>query len=549
MPRHLTAMFSIDQNCHSLWDVVPKLHALARTGRRVSHFIEDVDVAFSAPGAKVDQPDLRLALERHHRSGGADWGAALFYSEFLGRQPTEIRDWEPLTGMKTSALARQLGRSVDDLYEEFSPGDNWQLIGSSYVGDHDHHRTAGDLSVAEVAEFLREIMRKARADTAERFPAPACQERLRDWFGREQRLLERMIVSHAGGRLVELYGDWLGGYVGGDGVAVGFSSDLFAVGANADRTAVLEAFTRDYDTAAGLYNEALDETHSRLRPLRLEDGELPFFAAMEHRGHRARVAVFLRDGEVRLARPDGKGTRLTAEGRLPTDALQKAGVAGLAGKAVLLTIQVRVGRGGAPLALPFRGSLYMPASRRLADKLAAAGLLPGELRPVVRVRFHLLDRLRTLDVPIRLPEHLAAAFGAEEIAANDLAARWADVTAAAARRLASCEDATARGRWQKRAFPRIFEELDELDALRRRLAAQDPKSAEIRQASKRTKALKVELLEGTLRQIARDTQTAQMDFWDSRGALLPWCMALGGEAFYNDVLGRAEIYDEPAGPP
>ena len=40
-------MFSIDQNCHSLWDVVPKLHALAAHGHRVAHFMEDVDAAFA----------------------------------------------------------------------------------------------------------------------------------------------------------------------------------------------------------------------------------------------------------------------------------------------------------------------------------------------------------------------------------------------------------------------------------------------------------------------------------------------------------------------
>ena len=64
-------MFSIDQNCHPLWDVVPKLQALAEQGRAVTHFIEDVDMAYTAIGAAAgDRP--RLAPERFHRSGGAD---------------------------------------------------------------------------------------------------------------------------------------------------------------------------------------------------------------------------------------------------------------------------------------------------------------------------------------------------------------------------------------------------------------------------------------------------------------------------------------------
>ncbi|MFW6065483.1 MAG: hypothetical protein ACOC9S_01555, partial [Planctomycetota bacterium] len=117
--------FSIDQNCHSLWDAIPKVQSLADGGEQVRHFLEDVDVAFTALGAGPSTP-LRLAKERFYRSGGQDWGAALFYSEFLGRVPVEIRHWEPLTGMTTKALAGRLRRKVDELYGQYSPGDNWQ---------------------------------------------------------------------------------------------------------------------------------------------------------------------------------------------------------------------------------------------------------------------------------------------------------------------------------------------------------------------------------------------------------------------------------------
>ncbi len=68
-------VFTIDQNCHSLWDVVPKVQALASGGRRVRHFVEDVDVAFTALGAHAGDWGLQLARERFHRSGGAGRGA------------------------------------------------------------------------------------------------------------------------------------------------------------------------------------------------------------------------------------------------------------------------------------------------------------------------------------------------------------------------------------------------------------------------------------------------------------------------------------------
>ena len=61
---------------------------------------------------------------------------------------------------------------------------------------------------------------------------------------------------------------------------------------------------------------------------------------------------------------------------------------------------------------------------------------------------------------------------------------------------------------------------------------------------KESKALQVELLGRALRQIARDWQVRELDCWDSRGALLPWAIALGGKDFYNSLVAQAEIYQE-----
>ena len=45
-----------------------------------------------------------------------------------------------------------------------------------------------------------------------------------------------------------------------------------------------------------------------------------------------------------------------------------------------------------------------------------------------------------------------------------------------------------------------------------------------------------------------DYQAAHIDFYDSRGAILPWCIALGGESFYNEVIAKARITEEVAHP-
>ena len=531
-------MYSIDQNCHSLWDVIPKLQALARQGYSVTHFVEDIDVAFTWLGATVDDTALQLAPERFHHSGGADWGAALFYSEFLGRLPLDVADLEAYTGVKTASAARQLGRSVEDLYDEFSPSDNWQLIGSSYIGDRDHHRIIGDLTVAEVRPFLGEILNRAEADMRRRFPARDSRQRVGEWISAERDRAAVLLDRHANDRLVDLYRSWLGAYVN-DSAKLAVTSDLFGLEA-AGRSGLLRTFLTNYGRASALYNEAVAEDDAKLRPLRRRDGELPFFAVLDHHGHQVRTVVSLRDGQLVIG---GRSFDLSG-GELPIQALRDAGVRCLAGKAVALMIECCTGDGES-IVLPYRGSLYMPLVRRVATKLAAAGLLSGPFRPVTRVRLRLLDRMRGLDTPIVLPDHLAEAFGKTEITADELAKGHADVTAEARERLAALRTDQGRRAWQQRDLGELLGRIDALDARKRALARTNPKGEEIRALWKDVKALQAELLAATLRQAARDVQVAGMDYWDSRGAVLPWSIALGGEAFYNDLLDRAEIYTEP----
>ena len=535
-------MFSIDQNCHSLWDVVPKLQALARRGMAVRHFVEDIDVAFTQMGAGPDGGELRLARERFYRSGGGDWGAAMFYADFLGAQPTEIREWEQWTGMKTNVLARKLGRSVDDLYDEFSPGGTWQLIGPSYVGDRNHHRVIGDLTVAEIAPLLRELIDKAAADILHVFPDAAAQSRVKQWFEVERGRAEALLADHVDGMLTQLYAAWMSPYCPPP-VELDAASSLFALDADPSRTALLEVFLRDYDAAAGLYNEAVDFADVGLRTLRTQDGELPFFAVLDHDEHSVRTGVFLDEGSIRI----GERTfRLATDRRLPIDALRGAGVRCLAGKAALLVIQVRLGTGGHPLVLPYQGSLYLPAANELQRRLQTAGLLPAPVKPVIRLRFRILDRMAKVDTTIRLPEHLRPAFGRDELPAHEFAASYRDVADDAAARLTSFETPGGREQWQRQNCSELLDEIAGLDAKRRKLAGINPKSPEIRDVHKAVRSREIDLLDCTLRQIACDAQAARIDYWDSRGALLPWCVALGGEAFYNDVIANAEIYEEPA---
>ncbi len=539
-------MFSIDQNCHSLWDVAPKLAALARRGHAVRHFIEDIDAAFTQVGADAAgrrPAPLRLARERFHHSGGTDWGAALFYTGFLSRQAVDIRQWEPFTGMRTGVLAGRLGRGVADLYEEFSPGDTWQLIGPSYVGDQRHHRILADVTVAETAPLVRELLDRADADMRRAFPGEQSRRRLDEWLPAERGRVEAMLGATAGGTLADLYARWLRVHVPGE-VAIERTSALFALaGGWPGRDDLLGLFLRQYDLAAKIYNEAIAESGLSLRPLKTDAGELPFFATLRHEGRLTRSVCYLAEGRAAvqvndtvLALEDGR--------RLPRLAMAEAGVECIAGKAVLLVCQVRMGAGGDSLAMPYRGSVYTPAAHLLMRKLDAAGLLPDRPRPITRVRFHLLDRLRSLDTPIRLPPHLAAAMGGEQVPAGRLGDAWADLAAEAARRLEAFGENAGRAEWLRAACPEMLAEVAALDARRRDLAAVNMKDPQLRRMSHRSRELEQRMLDRLVRQIDRDWQVAQLDYYDSRGALLPWCIALGGEAFYNEVLDRADVYEE-----
>jgi hypothetical protein len=163
---------------------------------------------------------------------------------------------------------------------------------------------------------------------------------------------------------------------------------------------------------------------------------------------------------------------------------------------------------------------------------------------VFRVRLHLLDRIKSLDVVIRLPEHLRGYFGKTEIAARELGDNYQAIARQAATRLARFRTEEGRQSWQREAYADVVAEIEQLDHCRRNLAQANAKAPELRQIWRDLKLRKQEMLDGLVHQIACDWQASNIDYWDSRGAIMPWCVAMGGQQFYNDVLAGAEIYAE-----
>jgi hypothetical protein len=533
-------MFSIDQNSHSLWDTLPKLQAIAAAGHGVSHFIEDIDVAFTDLGADVADGDLRIQREQFHPSGGSAWGAALFYTDFLGRQPTELRDYEDQLGMKVSSLAKQIDTPLEDLYSEFSVSDNHMLVGSSYAGDRQHHRLIGDLGIDEVRPFIEKVLDLGRQDCLRRFPDADSQTRTREWFDREaQRINYLLDATDTKTTLTDFYNRWLEEYLRGE-VSLRRASELFALDGDPQRRAVLEIFLRDYDQAAGLYNQAMKDADVGVHPLHTDRGELPFFAVFRHDGHLVRTGATLDNNTLLIDEWEFP----VADGRLPGEAMADAGITAVAGKAALLVIQARLGENRRRLALPYHGSLYMPAAYRLEELLDETGLLPGPVEPVCRVRLHLLDRLADVSATIALPEYLARELGCDEIPASRLAAEYDEIQTAAATRLEQFRNEDAREAWLDETFASERSQIEEFEQQKRDIARQNPKDPKVRELWKQERGIRDRLTVELLRRVHADIQLSQLDFYDSRGAILPWCVALGGEALYNDVIHKAELYDE-----
>lgn len=536
---------SIDQNSHTLWDTVPKLAALDRHGWSGTHFVEDVDVAFTRRGGQLGDSSLALVRERYYRGGVSDWGATLFYTDVLGRQPLDLRQLEPYTGWTTAALTRRLGVSVDELYDRHSPSDNWQLVGTSYCGDAQHHRVIGDLSVAEVAPFVRDLLRHAKQDVESAFPEHAARERTRAWFARERRLVDGLLTAHEGGRLVDLYQAWVGAHTG-PSVRVALTSDLLAgEGEDSPQHRLLGAFVESYDEMAACYNAAIEDTGVGVSTLHTGKGELPFFVVLRRDGHLVRTGLFLRDG--RLAAGDTSWPLRAGAERLPLADMTAAGALCVVGKALLLVLHARMGPTGGPLVLPYLGSPYMPAAHALEARLRDAGVVTGNTAPLHRVRFDFFRHWQACRTVVRLPEYLRETFGAAEMRADAFAEALPAAVTRARTGLERMQDKEGRESMLEERFADQVQLKASLEAERRQLARNPETRPEAGRIWDRVKELDRALLEKHVAWVVRMLRVRDLELHNSRGALMPWSIALGGDEFYQRLLEDARIYVEEAG--
>lgn len=61
----------------------------------------------------------------------------------------------------------------------------------------------------------------------------------------------------------------------------------------------------------------------------------------------------------------------------------------------------------------------------------------------------------------------------------------------------------------------------------------------------RVKEIDGQLLHGLLGRLVQARHVCGLRYWQSRGGILPWSIALGGEAFFQAVIARSECVVEP----
>ncbi len=541
---------SIDQNSTPLWDTIPKLQALTRNDYAGLHCLEDVDVAFTRRGAdELDSQELEVLPERFYRGGVSDWGATLFYSDFLGRTPVDPRKLEELTGLTLKALGKRLDTDVDGIYDRFNNSDNHQLVGSSYLKNQNQHRTVGDLKIHDVLPHLHALLDHAETDITERFPSKSARDRTTAWFS-EQREWLRKTIENLGTNvpLTNLYTQWICNLLPSKfnsqsskpSLQTTTTSALFTPTPENANLAIFTTCIQNHAAFCDAYNTAIQTTGDQLTKLKPERGDLPFFAVWKQHNRMFRTECHLENGVFSTPVKD-----VNLDMARPLESIQKLqanGIVALVGKALVLVLQVRNLKSGAPLALPENGSLYMPTANQLECELRKRGLLQHPLHPVLRIKLGFLDRLAASKETIMLPDWLARRVGINEIAAANFAKTWREWREDARKELALAKEKRSRNKLQEKLFPKLSKEIDELERKRRELAQNPETRAEASETWDRIKPFQKERTERFCQRMMDNLHLADLGYWSSRGATLPWAIAAGGAEWYkNEILPNSEI--------
>jgi hypothetical protein len=145
---------------------------------------------------------------------------------------------------------------------------------------------------------------------------------------------------------------------------------------------------------------------------------------------------------------------------------------------------------------------------------------------------------------VRLPPYLHRAFGCAECAASTLADRFYQVRDRARHRLEQASQEEGRQRLWREWAPKQFAERDALEERRRELGRNPETRDQAPALWEQIKQLDADILAERIERLVETVHCSRLDFWNSRGAILPWAVAVAGEELYHDIVNQAEIVPE-----
>jgi hypothetical protein len=391
------------------------------------HGIHDTDYFSRLPRPLMQAPPFTL-VEHNDTSTRGLWVAVGEASRLFGSEalPTQARFRKYGCNLK-KALTAAPELSLDGLTS------TWGWLGLAATSARE--RVAGDVELTELGDELAELVARAMAGTIESLAEPAQREPARGKMQEILAELEAFVHSHPEANLSRLYQHLLPHFYRlllgemPDNVKLTASSELFRFN---PETALRERFSpmgiflnpatrmvarRAYDaavTGSGIY------TLDHFGPY-----ALPFDLVIPHRG---RGTIAVTPNEVRIHTPQVITLPL-AEPVESLPALAKVIAenlgpdCALVGKAVIFILMITQ-----EFMLVFHSgaSAYMEHSHEMLEFLAKEGIELG-CYPILRIRQQTWEAIGATSATLRLPEHLAGAFGREEITAADFSAQWREV--------------------------------------------------------------------------------------------------------------------------
>ncbi|GMV37523.1 MAG: hypothetical protein AMXMBFR61_20310 [Fimbriimonadales bacterium] len=389
--------------------------------------VHDTDYFSKLPGHGGPGDGYRL-LPKNDGSTRDLWTAAGEISQLFGCETVVSRDLYLEHGVAFDRIARGYPGGREALLEQKTEAWGWR--GLAKVGDD--HRVAGEIPLREIGNAVESLLRWGVENTLACLPCPEQSAEAQGFAEDLIGCVHEFCAENPDSTLRDLYASCLHRMYAQllsyrpEHVEMVATSDLLRLDsetAKLPRFRLLDLFlqpeTRPVCEKA--YNEAL-EGAAMYGLERFGPGALPFDVIIPGRG-RGTLRLTDKYAVIMTPRPMFFSLRapIHSAGDLATWLCEAfGGPVPVVGKAVTLVAML-----SAEFLFVFHeeGSMYVSRTRRMNDLLRAAGI-HVEQHPILRIRYETWSSLSATQTWIRLPEHLANAFGQDEIRGPSFAQRW-----------------------------------------------------------------------------------------------------------------------------